>query len=315
MSDVPALLAAALARRADLLAGGVTDAVRLVHGAADGFPALTVERLGPVLLVERHRADVPVAPVLAALAAQYGADAPVFLKERWSRERPERAGGQVRGAPAATTIAISERGLQLGVRLCNEEHVDVFLDAREARAAVRALAGGRRVLNLFAYTGGFGVAAAAGGARATTNVDLMRPALAVAQANYERNGLPHDTRTFLRDDVFLYLKRAAKGRARFDLVVVDPPPLSLSKRGRRFEARRDFPGLVARCMAVLDPGGVLVAGVNDRRVPDDAVLPLVCEGVGAAGRTVAAAELLAPPADFPPGSDRPTARFAVLRLA
>lgn len=312
MTDVPALLAAALARRAALLAAGDCDAVRLVHGAADGFPALTVERLGPALLVERHRDDVAVAPVLAALAAQYGPAAPVFLKDRWSRERADRAGGQVAGEPAPTTVVVHERGLRYGVRLCNEEHVDLFLDAREARAAVRRVAPGRRVLNLFAYTGGFGLAAAAGGARATTNVDLMRPALAVARENYERNALPHDTRTFLRDDVFLFLKRAARGRGRFDLVVVDPPPLSITKKGRRFEARRDFPELVARCAAVLDPGGLLVAGVNDRRVPDAEVGPLVRGGLEQAGRRVTHEAALPPPVDFPPGSDRPTARFVVL---
>jgi 23S rRNA (cytosine1962-C5)-methyltransferase len=257
---------------------------------------------------------VDAGPLLAALGGEVGADAAIFLKERWSRERADRAGRQVAGAPAPPEVEVREAGLRYGLRLCNEEHVDLFLDARDARAAVRERAAGRRTLNLFAYTGAFGVAAAAGGARATTNVDLMRGALAVARANYERNGLPHDPRTFLRDDAFLYLKRAAKGRGRYDLAVLDPPPSSVSRKGRGFQAARDLPDFVRRCALVLDPGALLVVGLNDRRVADAEVPALVRAGLGAAGREVAAEGLIPTPADFPPGSDRPTARFVLVAL-
>lgn len=311
---VPTILDRALAKRAALLAGTDTDAVRLVHGAADGLPALTAEKLGDVLLVERHREDAPAEALVDALVDRFGAATPVFFKERWSREREGRAGAQVRGPAVTPEREIHEAGLTFAVRLTNEEHVGLFLDARDARAAVRGRAAGRRALNLFAYTGAFGAAAAAGGALATTNIDLMRPALAAGRATYERNGLPFNTRSFLRDDVFLYLRRAAKRDGRYDLVITDPPPLSRTRKGRRFEAALHTPDLVALAAAVMDPGALLVAGTNDRRLPDATFLDLLREGAAAAGRSLVVEALLPPPVDFPAGGDRPTARFALCSL-
>ena len=307
-----ALLARAVARRQPLHETTETNAIRLVHGAADGFPGLTVDRLGEVLLVEQHRLAVEPAPLLQALAERFGPDTPLFLKERWSRERDKQAGGQRGGAPHPPDFEITEDGLRFGVQLCRGEHIGFFLDARSARACVRALAEGRRVLNLFAYTGSLGVAAAAGGARATTNVDLMRSALDLGRENYRRNGLPQDSRTFLRNDVFQHLAHAARGRGRYDLVIVDPPPAARCRGHRVFRAHEDYPELVARALRVLAADGLLLAGHNLWDLDSEGFATLLRDGAALAEREVAAIEAVAPPVDFPADSDRPTACFRIV---
>lgn len=311
-----ARLSVALERRSDLLATAeqeATDALRLVHSEADGFPGLTVDRLADVILVEQHRAEVDAGPLLAALVERFGPEQALFLKERWSRRREDCDARQVAGPEHATELIIRERGLRFGLRLTDGEHVGLFLDARPIRSRVRELAEGLRVLNLYAYTGGFGLAAAAGGARSTTNVDNKRSALEHAQANYALNGLPADTRTFLRNDAIQYLRRARKGRGRYDLVVLDPPPRSHGRRSRTMDAAQDYAQLAASAMRVLDREGWLLAGLNALRVDDEGFRAALDQAGKLAGRATELVETLGAGPDFPPSPDRPTARFALLR--
>jgi len=313
--DIPSRLALALGRREGLLGelGGDTDALRLVHGSADGFEGLTADRLGSVVLVERHRRDAPAERLIEALAERFD-DAPVFLKERWSREAGDLAGRQVGGPPIDPDEVIArERGLSFAVRLVAGEHVGLFLDSRPARALVRRLAGGRRVLNLFSYTGGFGVAAASGGARATTNVDSKRSAHAAARRNYELNGSPAETRTFMRDDVIRFLNRAAKGSGRYDLVVLDPPPRFDRAGGKTYDAREGYGRLVMRCLKVIEAGGLLLAGSN--ALAGDELERVVVEASAETESAVEATERVGPGPDFPPAPERPTCAFVLVRVA
>ena len=94
-------------------------------------------------------------------------------------------------------IVLSEGGLKYELNITRGEHIGLFFDSRTGRAKVRSLAKDRRVLNLFAFTGGMGVAAAAGGAKSTTNVDNKLTFLKIAEKNYDLNNLPHDSRTFI----------------------------------------------------------------------------------------------------------------------
>ncbi len=287
---------------------------RLVHGAADGFPGVTVDRYGPALLVEQHREDVEISPLVAALSERFGATTPIFAKRRYSRAESERAGKQVAGDPMCPDLEVLEDGLRFGVHLARGEHVGLFLDSRPARQAVRRLAEGRRVLNLFAYTCGFGVAAAAGGARSTTNVDNKGSALEGGRRNYALNGLDADTRTFMKSDAIDNLNRSARGRGLFDLVIVDPPPRFRRRGGRGFDARDGFGRLVARCLRVLAPGGLLIAGLNARAVDDAALEQHIAAGATAADALLRPLEVIEPGVDFPRPSDRPTARFRLCRL-
>jgi 23S rRNA (cytosine1962-C5)-methyltransferase len=310
-SSVPQLLDRAFERRRELVAEleRDTDAWRIVHGSADGLDGLTVDRLGPAVLVERHRRDAAAEPLVDALDRRLGSGVPVFLKERWSSDPRELAGNQVRGPEIGAGIAVRERGIVFVVHLTAGEHVGLFLDARPARELVRARAGEQRVLNLFSYTGGFGVVAAAGGARSTTNVDAKRSALEAARRNYELNRLAADTRTFLRDDAIRFLTRAAKGAGRYDLVVLDPPPRFERAGGKTFDTRNRYGRLVARCLAVLDDGGLLLAGANFLGHGFDELECAVLDAARESGRGVGVVERIGPDADFPPAPERPVGRY------
>jgi 23S rRNA (cytosine1962-C5)-methyltransferase len=307
----------ALARRDRLAAqlGDDTDCLRLVHGSGDGFEGLTADRWGRAILVERHARGAPAEQLVAELTPFFP-DALIFLKERWSRDPVELAGRQVVGPPAgADELVVHEAGLSFAVHLVAGEHVGLFLDSRPARALVRRLAAGRRVLNLFSYSGGFGVAAASGGARSTTNVDSKRSAHDAAHRNYDLNHLPVDTRTFLKDDAIRHLNRAARGAGRYDLVVLDPPPRFDRAGGKTYDARSGYDRLVVRGLKVIARAGLLLAGSNAFGDDTAALERVVIEAAGEIGAQIEVLERVGPGADFPRAPERPTGVYALVRVA
>jgi 23S rRNA (cytosine1962-C5)-methyltransferase len=292
-----------------------TNAYRLVHSEADHFPGVTVDKLGETMLVELHKPNLNVEPLLDSLEAVFGKDTPIFVKERWSSKTGNCDGGQVRGRPAPVEISVRELGLAFALNLCDGEHIGLFLDSRPARKAVRGLAAGRRVLNLFCYTGAFGVAAGAGGARSTTNIDNKKSGLERARKNYALNGLQTDTRTFLRSDAFKYIARAAKGKTCYDLIVLDPPPHSKRPGGRWFHAATGYAALAARCLKLLAPDGILLAGLNDKKADAEQFSRILNEATNIAKKETTQLTSIEPDLDFPPSTDRPVGQFRVVRVS
>jgi 23S rRNA (guanine2445-N2)-methyltransferase / 23S rRNA (guanine2069-N7)-methyltransferase len=145
----------------------------------------------------------------------------------------------------------------------------LFLDHRLVRARLRELGAGKRFLNLFCYTGSATVNAAAGGAIATTSVDLSANYLEWAGRNLARNGFGGAQHRLVQADIMAWL-RAERGE--HDLVFVDPPTFSNSKRAEDFDVQRDHVALLDACMAVLAPGGLLVFSNNFRRFRLDPAL-------------------------------------------
>jgi 23S rRNA (cytosine1962-C5)-methyltransferase len=308
------LLEQAIAKRASLSrAHPTTNAYRIVHSEADHFPGVTIDKLDKTILVELHRPDIDLAPLLDALCGIFGDRTPIFLKERWSSKTGNCIGGQVRGLPSPSEITIQELGLSFGLNLCDGEHIGLFLDARPVRKTVRGLADGRRVLNLFSYTGAFGVAAGAGGARSTTNIDNKKSALDRARHNYALNGLQTDTRTFLRSDVFKYLARAVKGKARYDVIILDPPPRSKRPGGRWFHASTGYAALAARCLELLAPKGILLAGLNDKKATVAQFTRMLNKATKMAKMETTLFLPIALDPDFPPSTDRPVGQFRLVK--
>ena len=162
-------------------------------------------------------------------------------------------------------IEIREGGLRFLVNLTDYVDTGLFLDHRITRRLVSAEARGRRFLNLFAYTGTFSVYAAAAGALSTTTVDLSQRYLDWAERNLGLNGLASTAHTFVRDDVMAALEDG-RVTGRYDLVVVDPPTVSRSKRMRRpFDVQRDHAALLRGVLGVAAPGGVIYFSTNLRR--------------------------------------------------
>ena len=188
------------------------------------------------------------------------------------------------------------------------------MDSRPARKQVREIAADKRVLNLFSYTGAFGVAAQAGGAKSTTNIDNKSSALAIAKKNYALNHLTADTRTFLRADVFKYVTRAAKSKGRYDLIILDPPPKSKRPGNRWFNAKTGYAPLLAKCLSLLAPNGQVLAGLNAKHISDtehEAMLQTAAENKGIPIKVL---EKIGPGADFPSADDRPSARFVLVSI-
>jgi 23S rRNA (cytosine1962-C5)-methyltransferase len=315
MSDASEKLRVALLNRQSIIetAGDQTNVYRIVNSSADGFEGVTVDRLGNVLLMEQHRKDADMAGLMDALASAWP-ETPIFLKKRCSSQSSDRCGIQIAGPQSPSVFEVMENGLRFVVRLLDDEHIGLFVDSRLPREWVRANSENRRVLNLFSYTGGFGLAAAAGGARSTVNIDNKNSALHFARENYRRNGLPADNRTFFRCDALYYLKRAAGQQGRFDLIVVDPPPRFKRRRQRDFLAHEDYGRLLAMCVAVLDDGGVILAGLNALKASDARLDEMIDQAATACGVCMEVTAELGAHEDFPPTPDRPTSRFRVLRV-
>jgi 23S rRNA (cytosine1962-C5)-methyltransferase len=156
---------------------------------------------------------------------------------------------------------VTENGLQFWVNLTDYLDTGLFLDHRDTRQLVRTQSLGKRVLNLFAYTGSFSVYAAAGGATAVLTVDLSRTYLGWAHRNMALNGFTSDAFSYVQADVKEYLKQLPSSS--YDLIVMDPPTFSNSKRmDDVLDIQRDHVALLREALRVLSPKGVLYFSTN-----------------------------------------------------
>jgi len=195
----------------------------------------------------------------------------VFTKLR-RRQRGEDAQYE-RVSARSVRVVVREGGSRFLVNLSDYLDTGLFLDHRPARLMVRAEAERKRVLNLFCYTGAFSVHAGAGGARAVTSVDLSKTYLAWAGENLALNGLDVERNPLVHADVRAFLSRARSSGERWDLVVLDPPTFSNSKRAPdSLDVNRDWPELCRSALAVLSPGGAVLFSTNSRTLRFDPAL-------------------------------------------
>ena len=281
------LLDAAWQRRAALHAAPDTTAYRLINRAADGFPDLAVDQYADVLVAHVYSEGAIVEPpmnVLRPLAERTGAQA-VYVKYRPTQAnvladaaRAELAPSEpIWGKPVESVTAL-ENGLCFEIRPADGLNPGLFLDMRDARAYVRSVAAGKTVLNGFAYTCGFGVAAIKGGAARVLNLDISRRVLDWGERNYHHNDLQPVRTDFVAGDVFDWLRRFARRGQRFDLVILDPPSYSTTRESR-FSVERDLPALVGQAAKVVQPGGLLVASTNHHQMTPRAFRAKVSEGL------------------------------------
>ncbi len=162
--------------------------------------------------------------------------------------------------------AVTEDGAQFWVNFTDYLDTGLFLDQRLTRRLLHDLAGKRRFLNLFAYTGTASVCAAQGGAATTTSVDLSHTYLEWAQRNMRLNAIEGAEHAFVREDCLAWLQQAAREKPVYDLIYIDPPTFSNSKgMHREFDIQRDHVALLQNALRVLVPGGVLIFSTNYRR--------------------------------------------------
>ena len=200
----------------------------------------------------------------------------IFLKERRRMRNRQNSGDQYNKFSGKSFYRdVREGDLLYRVNLSDYLDSGLFLDARKKRALLYANAGGRRVLNLFAYTCSLSVAAARGGASRVDSVDLSKTYLDWGKLNFSLNGL--DTsgnragigRTgvynFIQSDVLKFLANTEKNKSRWDIIILDPPGFSNSKRmENNLDIKRDYRDLIQSCLRLLEPGGSLWFSSNAR---------------------------------------------------
>lgn len=269
-------LALAARRRQEVgLPSEQTSAYRLVSGAGDALPGLYIEALGKVAFVRLRepqwmRAEV-VPPLVKALQ-QIGFSALYLCCDEAEKNRPRQAVESEAALNAAADalgmsapedrFVITEQGRKFSVCVRDGFSWGLFTDMRTIRADLAARWCNRKILNLFAYTCGFGVYLA--GQNPTINVDVSAKYLDIGAENYRLNGLEAAPNSFIRNDAFNELARAQRQGRRYDAIVLDPPAFSRGKarRSRRFSVRDDLPELVRNAVAVLAPGGELFVSTN-----------------------------------------------------
>lgn len=308
-----AALPVARMRRAELLQEALRDersattAYRLFSERGDGLEGLAIDVYGEHLVVHLHDCALDEGAILEPLA-ELGARG-IYLKRRpkvahdlsrrdlEAHAPREPVRGEGTGGTQGDELVVREHGVPFLCRLGDGMSTGLFLDQRENRRRVREWAEGRDVLNLFAYTCAFSVAAAVGGARSTLSVDASRVALDRGRANLALSGFEGPAHRVIADDVFDALARLAKRGERFGLVILDPPTFSTTKRSR-WTSGKAWAGLFARALRVLAPGGRLLATSNDRRMSQASFRDLARAGAQEADTPIARLVDLAPPLDF-----------------
>ena len=320
-----------------------TDAYRVIHGAADGWPGWFVEKLGPWLLSQSETEPTAAQrKELETLAAHFQSRG-VYHK-RWNakvRETDTAAASPqlLFGEAAPERFLIRENGVSYRMGFGEGYSVGLFLDQRDNRRRwlvnhVAAGFGGafpstcdvRRsafsvsrtpnselrtpnaeapeVLNTFAYTCGFSVAAALGGAR-VTSLDLSKKYLDWGRDNFAANGLDPAGHDFIYGDCFDWLRRLGKKGRRYHGVILDPPTFSNSKQSGAFRVQKDFGTLVSDALTVLHPGGTLLASCNAANWPAEEFLTAVRGAIGRSGRKILAEHYVPQPPDFPITREQP----------
>lgn len=307
-------IAAALARRIEL-ATQDTNAYRLVHGENDGLPGLVVDRYASTQVVKLDTAAwLPhLAQVLAAMQQCEPAEQVILRLSRNARAQTPalfglKDGQWLLGQPSPMPITFLENGLRFAADVVQGQKTGFFLDQRDNRSRVEKLILKRpelkRVLNLFAYSGGFGVYAARGGAREIVEVDASEPALETADLNYRLNRqIPQVAASHhqpICGDVFQVLEKLAGEQELFDLVIVDPPAFAKAQ-AEVDSALAAYRRLVVQALTVLRTDGVLVMASCSNRVSANEFFELIHDLAKRLGRPLREIDRTGQPIDHPIG--------------
>jgi 23S rRNA (cytosine1962-C5)-methyltransferase len=294
-------LATAIARRAELL-GPATNAARLVHAESDGLPGLVVDRYAGVLVVQLLSAGPEARrdAIAAALASLTGAEAILERSDAEVRKLeglPERS-APMRGRSPTTPVPIVEHTLRFGVDVGEGQKTGFYLDQRDNRARVRGLADGCDVLDAFSYTGGFAIAALAGGARSVVSIDSSALALKLAADNVKLNGFGADRWRALEKDVFAELRALRAAGRQFDLIVLDPPKFAPTAKHAQ-GASRAYKDVNLNALRLLRPGGWLATFSCSGGVNADLFQKIVAGAAADAGVSATIVERFQAAADHP----------------
>lgn len=276
-----------------------TNAYRLLHGEGDRLPGVVCDRYGEYAVLKLDGEGVlPFRDQLVAvLQGPLGELGVRGLLGRTSRKQ----GAEVEllwGAEPPREVEVLERGMKLLANLWDGQKTGLFLDHRESRARVRTLSRELSVLNLYGYTGGFSVAAALGGARAVTTVDVAKPAIELSVRTFAQNELASFAHEAVAEDVPLFLKRAAEEQREYQLVIADPPNFAPSQ-AKLDNALESYATLHGNALGLVAPGGLYLAASCSSHVRMSDFLDSLREGARRARRVLSILEQTGAPFDHP----------------
>jgi 23S rRNA (cytosine1962-C5)-methyltransferase len=308
-----------------------SNAYRLIHGAADGWPEWYVERLGDFLLSQSGQSPTPEQleelQRLMKIPGARGVYHKILTRQIRRTNVPQASPQLVLGEPASGPIIIRENGAQFELSFSEGYSVGLFLDQRDNRRRflINHVAAGfplfpkgaadAEVLNTFAYTCGFSVCAAKAGAR-TTSLDLSKKYLEWGRRNFALNQLDPAQHDFIFGDAFDWMHRLVKKGRAFDVIVLDPPTFSQSKEHGSFQAEKDYGDLLAAALPLLKPNGVILASTNAARLEPEKFLEILAATVTSAKRKILQQHYVPQPPDFPIHRDEPAyLKTAWLRIS
>lgn len=309
-------LQAAIALRREHADLSESDAYRLVNAEGDGLPGLTVDRYAGYLMIQLYSAAWRphlklVTQVLQELLEPTG----IYEKQRPQKTRELEAAGDSKnygrllaGSAASQRLEVRENGLTFLVSLEQGLNTGLFLDQRRNRSDLMKRVEGKRVLNLFAYTGAFSVAAAACGAALVTGVDASPGYSEWAKANFGANHLNPKRHEFIVGDCLTVLVELLKAKKRYDVILMDPPSFSTTAKNR-FTTRGGTADLVAAALPLLKDGGLLIASSNHQKVDLADYLKELRRGALQARAELRVISLFGQPEDFPYPVTFPEGRY------
>lgn len=266
-------LTAAVSLRVEHMKSDDTNAYRLVNAEGDGLPGVTVDRYADYLMVQFYcniwrryqHILIDVLQKLLAPAGIYEKTRPQKTRELEAVSDSKSYGRLLVGTAVPKRLKVLENGIKFLVSLEKGLNTGLFLDQRKNRKDFMSRVAGKRVLNLFAHTGAFSVAAAFCKAKLVTSVDASAGYTAWAKDNFEINGLNHKKHEFIVGDCLKLLGELQQNRSRFDIILMDPPSFSTTAKNR-FTTRGGTSEIVAAALPLLVDNGLLIASSNHQKV-------------------------------------------------
>jgi 23S rRNA (cytosine1962-C5)-methyltransferase len=295
-----------------------SDAYRIAHAENDGLPGLIVDRYADWLVVQALTLGIDVRKgEIAGILGDLFAPAGIFERsdvDVRSEEGLRACTGPLAGPEPTDRVTITENGLRFHVDVRGGQKTGFYLDQRENRQllaeVLRTAPKSCDVLNVFGYTGGFAVYAKSAGARRAVTVDSSASALALARANFDLNGLPHDDDEFVEADAFQTLRDLHAAGERFDVIVVDPPKFATSSSKRVVQAAtRGYKDANLWAFRLLKPGGLLMTFSCSGPVSADLFQKVIFGAMVDSGRDAQILRWLGPGPDHPVALTFPEGRY------
>ncbi|WP_035512556.1 class I SAM-dependent rRNA methyltransferase [Halalkalibacillus halophilus] len=277
-----------------------TTAFRLFNGEGDGIGGLTIDYYDGHYLINWYSDGIySFKNLVVTVLEEYGECKSIYEKKRFDTKGKYIDDDDfVSGERAEFPLIIKENGMNFAVDLNDGAMTGIFLDQRDVRRAIRdRYAKGKHVLNTFSYTGAFSVAAALGGAKKTSSVDLAKRSEPKTMEQLSLNDIDIEKQDLYVMDVYSYFKYAKRHDLKYDMVVLDPPSFARSKK-KTFSSAKDYPSLITNSVEITKSNGIIIASTNNASFGMDQFKKMVDKGFKEAGQAYRIKEEFGLPRDF-----------------